>query len=87
MEELTKEQAKELAERLAERLNSDWTSFFNEREKAEMFFSELYGEFFRHGTDGHNRLLLLARLIHLVDTCWEVMTPEQREAVGEVYGT
>lgn len=35
---------------------------FNEREQKEIDFARLYAKNFSHGTDGHNRLLLIAKL-------------------------
>ena len=38
---------------------------FEERELAEIKFALMYAEEFAHGTAGHNRLLLIAKLAHL----------------------
>jgi hypothetical protein len=37
------------------------------RESHELRFAELYATQFCHGTDGHNRLMLLAKLAALLD--------------------
>jgi hypothetical protein len=39
----------------------------SEREQKEVAFAKVYAEQFAHGTAGHNRLLLIARLAELLD--------------------
>ena len=38
-----------------------------ERDLKEIAFARLYNEDFKHGTDGHNRLIIIARLASMVD--------------------
>ena len=44
-----------------------WYEILSEREQKEIAFARLYAESFGHGTDGHTRLLLIARLDVLLD--------------------
>lgn len=39
----------------------DW-SFLNSREQSELKFAQVYVDHFEHGTDGHSRLVLIAKL-------------------------
>lgn len=38
---------------------------FTERELKEIYFALMYAYNFSHGTDGHNRLILIAKLAEL----------------------
>lgn len=38
-----------------------------EREAAEVHFAKLYAQHYHHGTDGHSRLMLIARLAELLE--------------------
>jgi hypothetical protein len=40
-----------------------WFKMFNEREQKELLFAQMYFNEFGHGTDGHHRLMLIARLL------------------------
>jgi hypothetical protein len=44
-----------------------WAAMLTEREHNELRFARLYAEQFAHGTDGHNRLLLIAKLADMLD--------------------
>lgn len=44
-----------------------WQELLDDREWAEICFARLYKNNFSHGTDGHNRLLLLAKLSYFLD--------------------
>jgi hypothetical protein len=48
-----------------------WEKLLNERELKELHFARLYAAEFHHGTDGHNRLLLLDKLAKLLDRAYE----------------
>ena len=39
----------------------------DERQRKEVALAELYAKEFSHGTDGHHRLLLIAKLTELLD--------------------
>lgn len=39
----------------------DW-DFLNAREQSELKFAQVYVDHFEHGTDGHSRLVLIAKL-------------------------
>lgn len=45
----------------------EWQKLLDDREWAEICFAREYKEHFKHGTDGHNRLLLLAKLSYFLD--------------------
>jgi predicted LPLAT superfamily acyltransferase len=53
-----------LAERYAE---LEWFSRLEERQRQEVLFAVTYHLQFRHGTDGHNRLNLIALLAGLLN--------------------
>lgn len=36
-----------------------WEELLNERQLKELHFAQIYAKHFNHGTDGHNRLLLI----------------------------
>lgn len=40
--------------------------YFTEREMNEIEFAKVYEASFNHGTDGHNRLLLIAKLFEML---------------------
>ncbi len=44
-----------------------WWTELTDRETEEVRFATLYAEEFNHGTDGHNRLNLIAKLTRLLD--------------------
>ncbi len=46
---------------------SAWRSELDDRQNKEIDFANLYAADFHHGTDGHNRLLLIATLSGLLD--------------------
>lgn len=39
----------------------------SERDLKEIAFARLYAQDFQHGTDGHNRLLIIARLTNILE--------------------
>lgn len=40
----------------------EWINHFSERERAEINFALMYVQQFDHGTDGHSRLHVIAKL-------------------------
>lgn len=46
---------------------NDWRDQLTERERKELAFAKVYTRQFNHGTAGHNRLLLIAKLADLLD--------------------
>lgn len=44
-----------------------WMDLLDDRQKKEMKFARDYALFYQHGTDGHNRLMLMARLAEILD--------------------
>jgi hypothetical protein len=46
----------------------EWPQLLDDRQRKELELARLYDtDDFRHGTDGHNRLLLIAKLASLLD--------------------
>lgn len=43
-----------------------WLSEFNDRERKEIAFAETYAEHYGHGTDGHIRLMVIAKMAKLL---------------------
>lgn len=46
---------------------SGWQDNLDERQRKEVALARIYAADFAHGTDGHNRLLLIAKLADLLD--------------------
>ncbi len=46
---------------------TNWRHSYNERENSEIDFAGIYVDKFNHGTDGHSRLNLIARLTATLD--------------------
>jgi hypothetical protein len=47
-------------------VNMDWLNELDERQRKEVAFACVYRDHYAHGTDGHNRLLLIAKLFDLL---------------------
>ncbi|MGB1286095.1 MAG: hypothetical protein ACPG7F_06145 [Aggregatilineales bacterium] len=47
--------------------DTTWTDELTEREQKEVEFALLYAANFQHGTAGHNRLMLIAKLANLLN--------------------
>ena len=45
----------------------DWRSEFDERQLKEIEFCILYATNFKHGTDGHNAKMIIAKMVELLD--------------------
>ena len=54
----------------------DMFDLFNERERNEIQFARIYSEDFRHGTDGHTRILLVAKLANIIEMMCEFISEE-----------
>lgn len=48
-------------------LTRKWRDLLDERQNAEITFSELYARDFHHGTDGHNAKMLIAKLAEMLN--------------------
>jgi hypothetical protein len=46
---------------------ADWKHLFDRRERDEIEFAIHYQQYFHHGTDGHHRLMLIAKFADLLD--------------------
>lgn len=47
--------------------NPSWYNLLTEREIREIEFARLYATEFGHGTDGHNRLVLINKLVDILN--------------------
>ena len=45
----------------------EWLKELDERQRKEIEFARMYADGFAHGTDGHHRLLLIAKLALMLD--------------------
>jgi hypothetical protein len=45
----------------------DWMLELDERQCMEIGFARYYADDFHHGTDGHHRLMLIAKLADMLD--------------------
>lgn len=45
----------------------NWRDLLNERQRKEIEFCEHYARDFGHGTDGHNKMMLIAKLAGYLD--------------------
>jgi hypothetical protein len=45
----------------------EWMNEFSERDRREMAFACLYEADYSHGTDGHNRLLIISKLVGIAN--------------------
>ena len=59
-----------------------WRKLIDERQSKEIDFAVLYAGDFHHGTDGHNRLLLIAKLSEILDVMCEYMVFGPKDKVG-----
>jgi hypothetical protein len=76
---LTRFEEAEVAEQVAA---PGWAAAFDERQLKEIEFSRLYAQMYRHGTDGHNAKLIVARMAELLD---ERDTAAQSPAANRPY--
>ena len=44
-----------------------WMVYLDERQIKEIVLARIYADDFNHGTDGHSRLILIARLADILD--------------------
>lgn len=50
--------------------HSEWFDQFDERQKKQIEFAILYAEQFHHGADGHNSMMIIAKLVDLLDSTY-----------------
>ncbi len=60
-------------------MKNHWMNQLDERQQKELLFARLYQKEFAHGTDGHHRLLLIAKLAEMLDTCHFGAQDSQKE--------
>jgi hypothetical protein len=63
-------------------LPPQWFKQLDERQQHEVRFAQLYADTFSHGTDGHNRLLLIAKMADMLDEQELRMMLAVGEAIG-----
>lgn len=51
--------------------SQEWLNELDDRQRKEVEFALIYEDGFKHGTDGHNRLLLIAKLAHMLNEAEE----------------
>lgn len=51
----------------------DWRKLLDDRQHLEVDWALLYDRDFHHGTTGHNQLLVIAKLAHMLDAVQENM--------------
>jgi hypothetical protein len=55
----------------------EWLRDFTDRERDEIKFAQVYAVTFAHGTDGHSRLILIAKLADKLNTSELMRTDPQ----------
>lgn len=48
-------------------METTWKVQLTDRERKEVEFCQQYAQNFNHGTDGHSRMLVVARLAQIID--------------------
>lgn len=61
-----------------------WQAGFDARQDDEIAFAKMYAQHFHHGTDGHNRLLLIDQMANVLDSYQTGLA--QACGVAESYG-
>jgi hypothetical protein len=56
-----------------------WFTLLDERQQKEVQFAEVYAQHFSHGTDGHNRLLLVAKMAEALDGIYDSVLDARKE--------
>jgi hypothetical protein len=64
-EDLT-EKIREAWENAAASVNDGWFGHFDERQQKQIRFARLYAQDFAHGADGHNNMLIIAKMSELL---------------------
>lgn len=59
----------------------NWRNELDEHQRNEVAFAEVYADRFSHGTDGHNRLLLIAKMAELLDAGYATLVAEKAPLV------
>jgi hypothetical protein len=62
-------------------MKNHWMNELDERQQKELMFARMYAKDFAHGTDGHHRLLLIAKLAAMLDEA--VFGPQPDEPTKE----
>jgi hypothetical protein len=63
-------------------MKNHWMNELDERQQKELLFARLYAKDFAHGTDGHHRLLLIAKLAALLDEYLAEIEPKPEVTPG-----
>ncbi len=54
-------------------VNDGWFGHFDERQQAQIRFAVLYAKDFHHGADGHNNMMIIAKMVELLGGIFEVV--------------
>jgi hypothetical protein len=57
----------------------DWRAQLDDRQRKEIEFADVYNDDFQHGTDGHNRLLLISKLASMLDVYTAMLKDQAQE--------
>jgi len=57
----------------------DWRAQLDDQQRKEIEFADLYNDDFQHGTDGHNRLLLISMLASMLDVYTSMLKDQAQE--------
>lgn len=57
----------------------NWSKHFDERQKNEIVFSQVYAREFSHGTDGHNAKLIIAKMAEILNEIESVLLFDNME--------
>ena len=74
----TRAETEDVVDQLREIVNAPtehWAAALTDRELAEINFAHVYATQFNHGTSGHNRLLLIAKLAETLDKAGATTPP------------
>lgn len=66
--------------------DSAWENILDERDEKEVDFARDYSKNYAHGTAGHNRLMLIAKLSNLLDAYEEIVDRLIRAADKGIIG-
>lgn len=61
-----------MSDDVANRREFAWEKLLDERQAKELAFARMYATAFHHGTDGHSRLMLIAKLAEMLDRAEQI---------------
>ena len=48
-------------------ISNDWLNEFDTRQQIQIEFSALYAQDYHHGADGHNSMIIIAKMASILD--------------------